>query len=155
MPRTVHALFVSGPLDGRVEIRSDRDRDYVEAVERTGPPAPRDLEDPAWEEVTLTKVAYVETRFVDLDGTRIAIFAPTEEMVPRGPSRELRPNVTLWSLANDRADARQRIRELEDDLRASRARETWAVRHADALAGELRNLRDAATLADAPTSGDD
>lgn len=151
MPRTVRALFVSGPLDGRVEIAEDRD--HVEAVERTGPPMPRDLEDPAWEEISITKVDYVQTRLVDLDGTTIAVYCPTEAMVSRADDRRaLRPPVTVWDLANDLAGARQAIRSLEEDLRASRARETWAVRHADALAGELRNLRDETA---AQTSGDD
>lgn len=152
MPRTVRALFVGGPLHGRTEIRPDEP--FVETVEHNGP-LPTDLGDTtAWEDVSITRIAYRQVRLVDLDGTEVAIYATDDEMVPRARGRgaDPIPNVTVWALADELAGARQRIRELEDELRASRAREAWAVRHADGLVGTLRQVRDELTVA---TSGDD
>lgn len=152
MPKTVRALFVAGPLDGRIEIVEDRPT--LAAIERSGPPAPRDLEAPEWEAVEMTQVQYRKVPLRDLDGTSIAIYTPDDAMVPadRGRGPEKIPDVTVWGLASALDAARLRIRELEDHVRAADAREAWAVRHVDALAGTLRRVREELAVA---TSGDD
>ena len=151
----VRALFVDGPLDGRVEMAPDRP--FVQAIERSDTSLPVTDDDLLDDDLEVRMVEYRQIPLVDLDGTTIAIYTPDDAMVPRlrGPGPERVPNVTVWSLALALSSARQKIRELEDGLRAATARETWAVRHADALAGTLRDLREEILTATVPTSTDD
>lgn len=130
MTDTVRALWVGGPLDGKIETAHRPPTSGYSLTVEGG-----------------EEIAYRGLPLKDLDGTTIVVYALEHELVPgppgpRGPGPR-RPPLTVWELAVRLHLAQERDAERRWELERLTRRTAAAVAKADDLAGELRELRDA------------